>query len=185
MKKLIFLFLITYQIGFAYSSESKFMFNLSNNYYTQIKNIKQPFLKNAVIKRLKSYLKLRRDLKSESTYKQLFRVNSFFNKFRYIDDEILYHQNDYWANIQEFIFNGKGDCEDYAIAKYITLIDLGVKKEDLTLVYARYKNKPHMVLLYKNSLVLDNNNRLILPKEKHTHLKLFHSVKSLDSKERL
>ena len=58
---------------------------------------------------------------------------------------------------------GHGDCEDYAIAKYFTLLELGIKKENLyfSVVSVKGSKSLHMVLLYvedKNQtpLVMDN-----------------------------
>ena len=59
-----------------------------------------------------------------------------------------------------------GDCEDFAIAKYMTLLLLGVNNQHLRLIYVRYKTGAtapiaHMVLGYypqptEEPLILDN-----------------------------
>lgn len=96
--------------------------------------------------------------------KKLALVNDFFNqKLNFIDDIYLWKLNDYWATPMEFLAVGAGDCEDYAIAKYFTLIELGVLEEKMRITYAKALrlNKAHMVLTYFPTprsvpLVLDN-----------------------------
>lgn len=70
---------------------------------------------------------------------------------------------DYWATPLEVLSKGAGDCEDYSIAKYFTLKELGVpeKKMRITYVKALKLNQAHMVLTYFVSprsvpFVLDN-----------------------------
>ncbi len=84
---------------------------------------------------------------------------------------------DYWANPLEFIGARGGDCEDYSIAKYYTLMELGVDEKRLRLAYVKAVkyNQFHMVTLYfptpkSDPLVLDNINSRILPGSKRTDL---------------
>jgi len=85
---------------------------------------------------------------------KLNKVNTFFNRrILYQTDMQVWQQEDYWATPLEFMGRGAGDCEDFAIAKYITLQMLGIKNENLRLSYVRYKvgaTPPiaHMVLGY-------------------------------------
>ena len=58
----------------------------------------------------------------------LKKVNDFFNTFRFIDDIIHWKQEDYWATPIEFIASGAGDCEDFSIAKYYTLIKVALNE---------------------------------------------------------
>jgi predicted transglutaminase-like cysteine proteinase len=96
--------------------------------------------------------------------KQLAAVNRFFNQqLRFVDDNINWRQNDYWATPIESLVKGAGDCEDYAIGKYFTLRRLGVPSEKLRITYVKALtyNQAHMVLTYYSSpsavpLVLDN-----------------------------
>ncbi len=78
---------------------------------------------------------------------------------------------------KEFLIKGKGDCEDYAIAKYFALLELGVKKEHLymAVVKERTSSGMHMVLFYiedktKSPLVLDNLSFKVLPLSKRVDL---------------
>ncbi|MCQ4347947.1 transglutaminase-like cysteine peptidase [Pseudomonas stutzeri] len=95
---------------------------------------------------------------------KLEAVNDFFNRaLSFVDDEFNWQQSDYWATPLEALLKGAGDCEDYAIAKYLTLRQLGVPGERLRIAYVKELtgNRPHMVLTWYASptgdpLVLDN-----------------------------
>jgi predicted transglutaminase-like cysteine proteinase len=89
-------------------------------------------------------------------------VNGFFNRVPSVSDQDHWGAADYWATPAEFLASNGGDCEDYAIAKYFTLKELGVPVSRLRLVYARgWKGGAHMVLTYHSApgaepLVMDN-----------------------------
>ncbi len=97
-------------------------------------------------------------------------VNQFFNRrIRYVDDVVVWGQTDYWATPLETLNKGAGDCEDYAVAKYFTLLALGIPPSRLRLTYVRAAMSrdgqitfvPHMVLAYyphpgREPLVLDS-----------------------------
>ena len=101
---------------------------------------------------------------------KLEKVNDFFNQTPYVSDKETWGVSDYWATRYEFIGRDKADCEDYVIAKYFTLKDLGVPTSKLFMTYAkslRFKTA-HLVLTYYETprsvpLVLDNYNYKILP----------------------
>lgn len=80
----------------------------------------------------------------------LLRVNHFFNHLRFIDDMTLWGQADYWATPLEFLGVGGGDCEDFSVAKYQTLRELGIADDKLRLVYVKALslNQFHMVVAY-------------------------------------
>lgn len=90
-------------------------------------------------------------------------TTSFNRSLRFTDDIEIWQQEDYWATPVEALVKGAADCEDYAIAKYVTLRRLGVASDKLriTLVKALRLNQAHMVLTWYASpgadpLVLDN-----------------------------
>jgi hypothetical protein len=73
---------------------------------------------------------------------------------------------------------GFGDCEDYAIIKYFSLIKLGFAKEKLylTIVENRYTKSIHMVLSYfsqqtASPLILNNLSFRVLPLQKREDLR--------------
>jgi len=122
--------------------------------------------------RLKSWQSmLQEGLRPDSSeLERLTLVNTFFNKnIRFGTDPEVWEQEDYWATPLETLGRGAGDCEDFVIAKYFSLLALGVPEPKLRFVYVRallqqgqtLRVEPHMVLAYYKSpgadpLVLDN-----------------------------
>jgi hypothetical protein len=104
-------------------------------------------------------------------------INDFFNSnILAADDMSVWQQNDYWATPLELIGQGRGDCEDFAIAKYYSLIVAGTPTEKLRLVYVKASTnsasgkslQAHMVLAYfplpsAEPLLLDNLDIEIKP----------------------
>jgi predicted transglutaminase-like cysteine proteinase len=98
------------------------------------------------------------------------KANDFFNRQTLFgEDSVIWGQLDYWATPMETLGKGAGDCEDFAIAKYFTLKEMGVAPDKLRLIYVRAKTgasdtsqgQAHMVLAYyaqpdAEPLVLDN-----------------------------
>lgn len=78
--------------------------------------------------RLVKYKRLLDKAKDFNTIKKLSYTNSFYNKILPVNDDTKYKVDDYWATPKEFLIEGRGDCEDYAIAKYFTLLSLGIEK---------------------------------------------------------
>jgi predicted transglutaminase-like cysteine proteinase len=109
---------------------------------------------------------------------QLRAVNNFFNlQLRFADDRELWQQADYWATPLEALRIGGADCEDYAIAKYLSLRRLGVPSSKLRITYVKAVrlNQAHMVLTYYERpdavpLVLDNLVGGILPATQRSDL---------------
>lgn len=113
---------------------------------------------------------------------QLREVNSFFNRrVRWVDDIVAWGEEDYWATPLETLGNGRGDCEDYSIGKYVTLKQLGVPGEQLRMIYVRARigrsqiSQAHMVLGYYETpaaepLLLDNIVPSITPASQRTDL---------------
>lgn len=92
-------------------------------------------------------------------------VNNYFNRIPRVSDQEVWGRGDYWASVTEFLQQARGDCEDFAIAKYYTLRKLGIPDDNLQLAYGKILNpgrgiETHMVLLYLSAddgiLVLDN-----------------------------
>ncbi|WP_281648097.1 transglutaminase-like cysteine peptidase [Parendozoicomonas sp. Alg238-R29] len=112
--------------------------------------------------RLDAWEQLVARLRSASDDDRLREVNNFFNSLRFLSDQKVWGQEDYWASPSEFLNRGTGDCEDYAIAKYISLRRLGVDDSRLRLAYVRSLTlrQAHMVLLVETGdgeqVVLDN-----------------------------
>ena len=110
-------------------------------------------------------------LKESSELEKLVQINTFFNQVEFADDIDHWGENDYWATPLEFLATDAGDCEDYSIAKYFSLIELGVSEDKLRLTYVKAPKfkQAHMVLTYFSTqhsvpLVLDNLNTEITPR---------------------
>ncbi len=114
--------------------------------------------------------RLMHDYQDLSEPEKLLRVNEFFNEQAFVSDAEHWGRNDYWATPVEFLATSGGDCEDFAVAKYFTLREMGVPVERMTLTYVKALelNQAHMVLTYAATpgavpLVLDNLREDILP----------------------
>jgi predicted transglutaminase-like cysteine proteinase len=90
-------------------------------------------------------------------------VNGFFNRLPDRTDLAHWGVEDYWATPSESLASDGADCEDYAIAKYFALKELGVPVVQLRLVYAKTwkSSAAHMVLAYysrpgADPLILDS-----------------------------
>jgi len=116
-----------------------------------------------------------------SEAQKLKAANNFFNgKIKWVEDPVAWGQKDYWATPLETMGNRKGDCEDFAIAKYATLILAGVDVNKLRITYVKAAiggvHAAHMVLAYyetpgSDPLILDNLIYDIWPGSKRSDLK--------------
>ncbi|EDM65319.1 MAG: hypothetical protein COA76_16265 [Moritella sp.] len=112
-----------------------------------------------------------------STADKLAKINSFFNQLQFIDDSKLWGVENYWATPIEFIGVNGGDCEDFAIAKYFSLLELGIADEKMriTMVKSLTLNQYHMVVAYYPTpgavpLILDNIDGEIKPADQRNDL---------------
>ncbi len=168
MKKvLIFIFILPFAL---YSKNLVFLAK-------DIKVINSSPYKKQILKRIENYENLKYKIKDFSVIRKLSHINSFYNKILPQNDKQKYGINDFWSTRKEFLIAGKGDCEDYAIAKYFSLIEVGIPKEKLYLAIVKVKGAPsdHMVLFYlknKNTipLVIDNLSFKVVPLTKRKKL---------------
>ena len=122
------------------------------------------------------------DLENKAVKEQLIGVNAFFDEhIQYATDDVVFKEKDYWATPSELFGHSRGDCEDYAIAKYVALLHLGIDSSKLRLIYVKAKigrsrvTQAHMVLGYYDSpssdpLVLDSLVSNVLPGSQRTDL---------------
>lgn len=95
---------------------------------------------------------------------RLMAVNRHFNSFPYAADRISGGVTDRWASPLAFL-QRSGDCEDFAIAKFLTLRLLGVPETAMAMLVLRDPQRgiDHAVLLVEERgrwLVLDNLREL-------------------------
>lgn len=128
----------------------------------QIENITQFYGERAGIRAI-AWRALIKNSQHLTEYQKLNAVNEFFNQFVFISDQKLWGKEDYWATPYEFVGVGAGDCEDFSIAKYQALLELGINDNKLRLVYVKALelNQFHMVVAYYPTpsavpLILDN-----------------------------
>lgn len=110
----------------------------------------------------------------------LSAVNLYINRTSYIVDPVNWGVPDYWSTPDEF-FLRNGDCEDYAISKFITLKRLGVDPAKMRLVILQDENlrAAHAVLaveLEGNYHILDNQVDTVLTHDKILHYRPVYSI---------
>jgi len=107
----------------------------------------------------------------------LASVNIFFNRLPFLSDLAHWRVEDYWASPAEAVASNGADCEDFSIAKYYALKELGVPIERLRITYVKAVrlNQAHMVLAYYAEpnavpLILDNLEGTVRPASERTDL---------------
>lgn len=132
--------------------------------------------------RMQDWYELMDTLRSAGTLEQIKKVNHFFNDIRWMPDDEHWGKADYWATPIELIGSDGGDCEDFAIAKYFSLKELGISEEKLRITYviATDLNQAHMVLAYYETpdaepLILDNIKDKVLAASSRRDLRPIYS----------
>jgi predicted transglutaminase-like cysteine proteinase len=107
-------------------------------------------------------------LAERSSLEKLEAINHYVNaRVRFVDDSRQYGVSDLWTTAAETLRRGRGDCEDYAIAKLQLLRRAGFADKDLYLVilHDSLRRADHAVLVARaegRMLVLDNGtDRLV------------------------
>ncbi len=112
-------------------------------------------------------------LKGKDRHAQMVEVNTLINKAKYMTDDSNWGQKDYWNSPGEFMAKF-GDCEDFAIAKFVTLLTIGFPPDSLRVVAVKDLNLKvgHailMVLLDGKAYVLDNQIPQVIEATKVRH----------------
>lgn len=122
------------------------------------------------LQRLQAWMQLLQSQQGQNPPQQLVAINDFWNLNVVAGvDQNIWHEADYWATPLETLGKGSGDCEDFVIGKYFSLIRLGVPARQVRLIYVRARvggvgstqSIAHMVLGFyatpqADPLVLDN-----------------------------
>ena len=111
---------------------------------------------------------------------QIEAVNRLGNEHAYIEDEDNWGVRDYWATPGQFDHRD-GDCEDFAIAKFLGLRLLGFANDDLRIVVLQDLNLhlAHAILVvyYQGrALVLDNQIKTVVPADAIHHYRPVFSI---------
>ncbi|TNE98866.1 MAG: sulfate adenylyltransferase, partial [Gammaproteobacteria bacterium] len=132
--------------------------------------------------RLENWQRLEALAQNAPIDRQLRLINSFFNRVAFVSDIQHWGEEDYWATPVELLTTNGGDCEDFSIAKYLSLKSMGVPDEQLRIVYVKALelNQAHMVLAWYSQpdadpLILDNLTNDIKPASQRTDLEPVYS----------
>ena len=132
--------------------------------------------------RVQAWREKQHRLQPQTNRQKLSEVNHFFNQLHFVDDIKLWGKKDYWATPLEFLGSSAGDCEDFTIAKYFSLLELGISDSKMRLVYVKaiHLNQFHMVLAYyptpsSEPMILDNLKHEIVQASKRQDLRPIYS----------
>lgn len=145
---------------------------------TKLANCKPDFFNACFQNKLRKLLPKIRKLRKLD---QVKAINAFVNKMKYVSDSSTWGKKDYWTARWEFYGKNQGDCEDYSIAKYYTLKELGFPIASLRVVAVRDTNLNlgHAILVVEldgESWVLDNRVKTIQPHSKVVHYSPVYSI---------
>jgi predicted transglutaminase-like cysteine proteinase len=99
---------------------------------------------------------------------RLGEINRSINlAIRPVSDMIQYGQIDVWSSPLSTFTTGAGDCEDYAIAKFVALRLAGISSEDLRIIvmHNNLRDEDHAVVAARldgHWLTLDNNRMAMI-----------------------
>ncbi len=139
----------------------------------EIKNKKDYRVIKAMKRELSRY-------RSKSIFEMAKNVDKMMNGKKYIVDQKNWGKSDYWETPIEFMKYG-GDCEDFAIAKYVALRALGVPESRMrvAIVQDLKKNMPHAILVVyteRGAFVLDNQSQIMRSANTIKHYKPIYSI---------
>jgi len=94
--------------------------------------------------------------------KRIAAINAEINKVPYLSDQTRFGVADKWADPDDFVLNG-GDCEDFALAKYKFLAQVGLPVSQMYVigVHSRHSGQAHASLIVEQAsttLILDNTS---------------------------
>lgn len=119
-------------------------------------------------------------LKGKDKMAQMAEVNQYFNKTKYIEDQPNWSIEDYWASPTEFL-QKSGDCEDYAIIKFMSLKMLGFDPDSLRITAVQDLNLKvgHAILavyMGPKIYILDNQIKEVIEDKKIRHYQPVFSI---------
>ncbi len=118
-----------------------------------------------------SYATWARSLRGFDASERADLVNRFVNnRVTFVDDSRQFGRPDVWLTASETLRRGRGDCEDYAIAKMQLLREAGISERDMYLVIAKdlVRRSDHAILVVRagqRMLMLDNGSDELLDSE--------------------
>lgn len=123
---------------------------------------------------------LKAQLKGKSELEILKAVTKFFNKWPYRLDKTNWGVSEYWATPWEFL-KKSGDCEDYSIAKFYALQEVGFSGDQMRIVAVKdaIRGIGHAILAVYASddvYILDNQTIMVLSHKRYKHYRPQYSV---------
>lgn len=122
------------------------------------------------------------EVSQRSGQARLETVNRLINgAIRYQSDLAQHGAIDVWSAPLASLTTGRGDCEDYAIAKYVLLRQAGVPESDLRILLVRdlSVNEDHAVLAVRQDnawIVLDNRRAMLAMDSEISYLKPLYAL---------
>ena len=128
----------------------------------------------------KTWAQFLKSIKDLDQATQVEKVNHFMNQAKYIVDLKNWGVKDHWATPAQFFYKF-GDCEDYAIVKFLSLRALGFPSEMLRIVVVKDLNLKvgHAVLavyLDGKIKILDNQIKQVVEHSTIRHYRPIYSV---------
>ncbi|HXY99553.1 MAG TPA: transglutaminase-like cysteine peptidase [Stellaceae bacterium] len=111
---------------------------------------------------------------------KLDRVNAAINRHPYVPSSVNWHESNRWETPFEFLVKG-GQCQDYAIAKYLLLRAAGVPASSLRVVVLRdtrlgLDHAVTVAYVEGEALVLDNQRRDVVPASSLDFYRPYYSI---------
>ena len=130
--------------------------------------------------RLGKWKKYVSSIKNYPTDSQVILINDYVNRQEYVRDSVSWQVNDYWATPKQF-FEVGGDCEDYAITKFISLRMLGIPNESMRIVVLDdlHSRSIHAVLavdIAGKTYILDNQVKKVTLARNLRHYRPIYSL---------
>jgi predicted transglutaminase-like cysteine proteinase len=119
-------------------------------------------------------------LKQANATKKLNATNLEINRRTYVTDLVNWKQPDFWATPIEF-FSRNGDCEDFAISKFFTLLYAGLSNDLMKIVIVDDLNLkiPHAVFAIDTQdgiMILDNQIKTVMPADRIFHYRAIYAL---------
>lgn len=167
---------------------------LANQSFDRLQRIALESYGQQSLYRVQFWIKLVTKYRDSDTIDKLYAANDFFNvQLQFTTDAHTWKQEDYWATPLESLSKQQGDCEDFSLAKYVSLILMGIDEDKLRLIYVQAQVGPdpnkdiqaHMVTAYypqpgAEPLILDNLIKDIRPASQRKDLKPVFSFNAAD-----
>ena len=130
--------------------------------------------------RIEEWQQLVFSLQGHNALAQLKLVNAAINRHRYVDDWANWDLADYWETPLQFL-DRSGDCEDFAIAKYLALRAAGMPADAMRIVIVRdhARQRMHAVLavyVRGRALILDSLYDAIVEADAIDHYEPIYSI---------